>query len=85
MYLGPVLRRLSILKLKLVLRISSYHELVLRNSDLKYPHLGSSSASQTMSFSDYELTLRISDHELVLNISDRGSVNISATSLTSRP
>ena len=47
-----------------MLRISD-HELVLRNSDLECPHLGSGarSTSQTMSFSDYELTLRISDHE----------------------
>jgi len=44
---------------------TSYHELVLRNSDLECLHLGSGerSASQTMSSSDYGLTLRISDHE----------------------
>ena len=47
-----------------MLRISD-HELVLLISDLDCPHLGSGarSTSQTMSFSDYELTLRISDNE----------------------
>ena len=53
---------------------TTLHELVLCNSDLGCPHLGSGerSASQTMSFSDYGLTLcisdRISDHFKTLDL-----------------